>query len=184
MTIKTSGSISEFARKVRKCRQEKSPETIDNASIAYAAILLDELFGFAKDEKATEVLILSGRLFRNVYDQLVEQIRSLLDTKCKVKVIVVESGSSIESNAFFKAVRDHENGEVLCLGKNADLERHFVVVGDIAYRLETDDKESTANACFNDQSGVVQVLKEKFSELWKTKMEGSNANGSDHCSRA
>lgn len=172
--------VSEFARKVRKCRQERSPETIENASTAYASVLLEELFGFAQEIKAREVLILSGRLIADVYDKLVGRIKSLLDSGCQVRVIALSSEADMEQNEFYKAVRDYgrdrDRGEVACLDQDPRSENHFVVVGDSAYRLETSDSSSTAIASFNDRSGAIPVLKNKFEELWN-RARGKNASG-------
>ena len=150
------------------------PDIIENASTEYAAILLDNLFAYAKDEKVKDIRIVSGRLFRGVFDKLVDQVKAVLDAGCSVKVITLCPSSEVEKTPFYETVANHEHGDVASLGKDTNSEKHFIVVGDSSYRLETDDNVSSAIASFNDRNGAVPLLKKKFEELWQ---EGRGQNG-------
>lgn len=176
----TYKSLGEFQARVEFCRRHKLPDILVNASTDYAAVLLENLFAFAKDEHESEIRILSGCLFSVVYDKLVGKVTDALNAGCPVRVITLCPSAEVEHTPFYKAVRDHARGSVMSLGLDINSERHFITVGDSAYRLETDDRASTAIASFNDKNGVVPQLKSKFEGLWRQRGGTNGVSGSIH----
>ena len=173
----THVTLSDFQSKVEYSRKHKSSDILLNASTDYAAILLENLFEFAR-EAADEIQILSGSLFPNVYDKLVPHITNALNDGCSVRVIVLCDLAHVAQTQFYKSVKGHERGQVVTLGQEAGRHNHFVVVGNSAYRLETDDSASTAIASFKDSNGIVPQLKNKFEKLWgKTNGRSHDARG-------
>lgn len=153
-----------FEREVERCRKGKLRDVIENTSAEHAAILMKNLLIFSSDNN-TDVKIVSGSLHPKFYDALVYDIQSIMNKGQKVKIVILSDESSIRQNIFYNAVKRHDNGSVICLPDEKDIQ-HFILT-DNAYRVEVDDQLKKAYASFNDEDHVMTgILAAKFSDLW------------------
>lgn len=167
-------STDDFAVYVERCRKQRLPTVIENASIEHAAILIKNLLTAAGEDKS-EVSIVSGQLAEKFYGPLTKNIEAVMEAGCSVKVIALCEQDLVFGNPFFSAVNNHSLGKGLALpGANADAV-HFLVAGN-TYRVEVDDEAKKAYASFNDQDGVMtNILRETFTGLWKRALGGPDA---------
>ena len=153
--------MDSFEKLVKYCADNDSTRIIQNASMEHAKILLRQLL-LTASEKGETVRIVSGRLRRDFYNDLLAEAQKTLD---RVKVsIVVLSGDQLDGNRFFELVRGHHNGEVVVLEQEPERWTHFIVVGDKRYRVEEDDGKQTAHASFNNEI-IPQLLIDRFEYL-------------------
>ena len=99
-----------------------------------------------------DVRIVSGGLFDEFYRELIEDASSVLD-HVRVSIIVIsKTREELTGNGFFGLVDAHENGRVVFLPKGMADMNHFILVGNSRYRIEIDDSNTSAFACFNDEA--------------------------------
>lgn len=163
--MSTSPKIKDdFVELVEKSREKKSSQTIYNASIEHAEVLLKNLFKVAIDNKK-DVKIVSGNLNDDFYKKLVDDARKAFEKGCKVSLIVLNQKVDLKDNAFANAVKNNASGEVLQQTKSTTcFLPHFMLVGKDAFRIEKDHEQTKAIASFNDQE-IGTVLYESFEEL-------------------
>lgn len=131
---------------VKECYQKKLNQEIHNASKVNALLLFKTLFDQAiSDEK--DVKIISCRLLADFYNNLTDKLEALLEKGNTVTVIVEKDIDDKENNNFYKKCQKN-----LKIASNFDGLPNFIVVGDNAFRYETDKNSTKAIANFNDPS--------------------------------
>lgn len=157
----------DFFEFVEKKRKEKSTELIYNASIDHATVLMQQLFQVAIDEKK-DVKIISGDLKNEFYEKLIVDIDKVFDAGCKVSLIILNSNNNnLDNNAFANACKNNKNGMLKQQTNDQIVCPHFMLVGNEAFRLETDHEQSKATACFMNQE-IGSILDKSFDEVLKT----------------
>ncbi|VVH62146.1 hypothetical protein BSPWISOX_2041 [uncultured Gammaproteobacteria bacterium] len=143
---------------VKRCYQKNSDEEISNGSIKHAKILADYLFRYAK-EKNKDIKIVTGSLDGGFYNNFSDIVKEIL-TKNKVSII---SEKPYEDSSFSQEIKKSANGTIKIIGKDDKVTSlpHFILIGDCAYRLETDDRLKLATASFNRPS-IGQFLSDIF----------------------
>lgn len=138
-----------------------SSETISNGSLEHAKILAKYLFLYAK-EKGQDVRIITGVLDKDFYRIFSTTIKEILINN---KVSIISENNYCESE-FSNAVNNSDNGSIKVISKHDKIESlpHFILVGDCAYRLETDDNLKLAIASFN-RPGVGKFLLDIFNRI-------------------
>ena len=147
--------LDSFETMVREYAETESTRIIENASMAHALIIVRQLIQTAT-QHGEEIRIVSGRLMRDFYSQLVSVTRAALE-KVTVSVVVL-SKEELDGNKFYDLVTNSDRGEVVVLDSPPSSMSHFVVVGDRRYRVELDDGQKKALASFNDDV-IPQMLK-------------------------
>jgi hypothetical protein len=143
---------------VKRCYQKNSDEEISNGSIKHAKILADYLFRYAK-EKNKDIKIVTGSLDGGFYNNFSDIVKEIL-TKNKVSII---SEKPYEDSSFSQEIKKSANGTIKIISKDDKVTSlpHFILIGDCAYRLETDDRLKLATASFNRPS-IGQFLSDIF----------------------
>jgi len=158
--------MDDFRKLVKKHYRQNSSESISNGSIEHAKVLAKYLFRFANEENK-EVRITTGSLEKDFYENFTEIIQKILHNN---KVLII-SENTCDTSTFKEAVTASKNGSIQVFKpeKNAQIQSlpHFILVGDSAYRLETNDKLKIATASFNRPS-VGEFLKSIFQAIYKT----------------
>ncbi len=140
-----------FEEIVEYCSKENSKQVLTNASIAHAHILVARLIKDAAKHKE-DIRIVTGCLYKDFYNGLVDELDAALQNGCVINVVVLKkSPSELDGNNFVKKLGEYNNAELIFLDIGADDLPHFIVVGNKRYRLEMDDKQKKAIACFNDE---------------------------------
>ena len=150
-----------FEKLVKDCADSDSTRIIENASMDHAKVLLRQLLQTANDKKEP-VRIVSGRLRKEFYNELVDKARHVLN-ETTISVVVL-SDEQLQNNRFYDLVKHHSNGQVTLLSQDPNRWTHFIVVGDRRYRVEVDDGKHTAHASFNNEV-IPRLLHERFEEL-------------------
>jgi len=167
----------EFSKYVEKCRKHRLANIIENTSKDHAVILLRNLMGFAKDQK-TNIQMVSGRLSPEVYDDLINDAKLVLDSGCSIEILTLCTEEDLDGNNFSDFVRGHKAGSVTALGTPDKEIAHFFLTGN-AYRVEVDDTIKKAYASFNDKDGlIVGMLRKEFAELSTHGLGGERARDS------
>lgn len=157
----------DFESLVLKARMDESEDVIENASVDHAFVLFDNLISVAA-EKREPIKIVSGCLFQEFYNKLVEKVQSSMDSGSNVRILVAdckEGNKQKTGNKFWEAVDKHKNGEIHLLEEDFYDAPHFIVVGDKRFRIELDDKKRKAFASFNN-AVVARSLVNLHDRLW------------------
>lgn len=138
--------MSDFEKLVKKHYEKNSNEQISNGSMDHAKILAQYLFICAK-EKRRDIKIITGTLEKNFYEIFAEPIQDVL----KNNTVSIISEKPCENSSFKSAVENSNNGSIKVIKQsdNTTSLPHFILIGDSAYRLETDDNLKLATASFN-----------------------------------
>lgn len=149
-----------YRNAIKKAKELKIE--IKNPSIEHAGILIDELLEYAIEEKLA-VKLVSGCLQKDFYDCLVGKFEKALVAGCKIDTLI-ECGEEekIESKKLYELLQSSNNSTVNRLEKN-DAVMHFMLVGDAAYRAETDKEYKTAIGHFDNKT-IGDILLKKFDE--------------------
>lgn len=134
--------MNDFEKLVKKYYDNNSNEQISNGSMEHAKILVGYLFLYAK-EKSKNVKIITGTLEKDFYNLFTPSIKDILNNN---KVSIISENTCVDSD-FKRAIEDSSNGSIIENNKNSL--PHFILVGNAAYRLETDDNIKLAIASFN-----------------------------------
>lgn len=135
-----------YEKWVEECYQKKLNQEIHNASRDNALLLFKTLFDQAiRDGK--DVKIISCRLLADFYNDLTDRLETLLEKGNTVSVIVEKDINDKENNNFYKKCQEN-----LKIASNFAGLPNFIVVGDNAFRYETDKNSTKAIANFNDPS--------------------------------
>ena len=152
--------VETFEDYVKRCARDEEPDAISNASIRHAKIIVRELFKSAI-KNIEPVYIVSGKLDRDFYRDLVGKAQQVLE-QSRIEIIILDADENdMEGNELFELVSSHNNGTVIAHSGLTEHHAHFVLVGNRRYRVETDDGRKDAIACFNNPS-VGQVLTNAF----------------------
>lgn len=176
---RTDAVADQFARYVASCRRQRSPEIIRNLSSENARIIMANLIKLAISDKL-DVRLVTGILDKNTYNPLEPLFEKLLSSVNRVKIMILDSiNLDHEDNRVYDKVRTHPNGRVLCLNEARDSFPHFMVVGDVGYRIEFDDITKKASACFNDRDKLVvehytNLFRKKWNEAVQRGEHGDN----------
>lgn len=147
MSKKDEG-LSNFEKKVLDCHKNLKEDIIKNSSKEYALVLFKHLLQVAWEQKE-DVKIVSGKLEKDFYNKLVEDVTPLLDSaKIQVSVIVLEK-VNLEGNNFANAVRGKGDFRMNETEEKFKIP-HFILVGSKRFRIETDHDTARADASFND----------------------------------
>jgi hypothetical protein len=134
--------MNDFEKLVKKYYEDNSNEQISNGSMDHAKILVRYLFLRAKS-KGEDVKIITGTLEKDFYNLFTPSIKDILNNN---KVSIISENTCVDS-AFKQAILNSSNGSIR---ENSTVSLpHFILVGDGAYRLETDDNLKLATASFN-----------------------------------
>ncbi len=91
------------------------------------------------------IKIISNKLSARFYNQLTNKIKPVLKNKNTVEVIVESSIDDESNNNFYQQIKKHAK-----VASNFDGLPNFIVVGNSAFRYETDKNSTKAVANFND----------------------------------
>ncbi len=138
------GKEFDYKKWVGECYDKKLNQEIDNASRKHAFLLFEKLLDKAYRD-GEDVKIISNQLFADFYENLIDKVQKIIDNGNKVEIIVekeVENG-----NAFYAKFKQFIQNS----SSNFDGLPNFIVVGDHAFRYETDKNSIKAIANFNDK---------------------------------
>ena len=166
----------EFIKYVTECREKELPDITENVSLDHAGVLIKNLLIAARDDKQP-IEIISGEFLPSFYDPLLVELRAALDAGCKVRAISLSEPPQLATNRFFGEIETRGSAAVWDTN-NPYAAPHFIVVGDTAYHVESDDLMKTAMTCFNDVGGLVTgALHNRFNEVWgKAVARGATQN--------
>lgn len=152
--------MRDFENTVKK-HYPNSSESISNGSLEHAKILAKYLFRYAK-ENSQDIKIITGALEKDFYELFSTTINEILINN-QVSII---SENSYQKSKFADEINNSSNGSIKVIDKNDNIESlpHFILVGDCAYRLETDDNLKLATASFN-RPGVGKFLLDIFNRV-------------------
>ncbi len=138
---------------VNECYEGKKDQEIHNASEENALLLFSTLFDKAIRDKE-DVKIISNQLLRRFYDQLTTQLQKVLENGNTVSVIVEKEIDDQVHNTFYQLHNTfyQQSKENLKIASNFDELPNFIVVGNNAFRYETDKNSTKAIANFNHKS--------------------------------
>jgi hypothetical protein len=131
---------------VNNCYQNNKNQEIHNASEENALLLFNKLFDKAIRDKE-DVKIISHQLSARFYNQLTRKLQKVLENNKTVSIVVERSIDDKTNNTFYQ-----EAGKQVKVASNFEGLPNFIVVGDSAYRYETDKNSTKAVANFNDKS--------------------------------
>jgi len=131
---------------VKECYAGKKDQEIHNASEENALLLFKTLFDKAIRDKE-DVKIISHQLLSRFYNQLTDKFKKVLENGNNVNIIVESSVNNKSNNNFYQQAKKH-----IKIASNFKGLPNFIVVGDSAFRYETDKDSTKAVANFNDKS--------------------------------
>ena len=142
-----------YENKVEQARKTESDEILENLSITHAYVVVHNLFQMAA-EKGLDVKIVSGTLNAECYnEELTKLARKILDNGNNIEVLYTLQPKDSEGNLqkldksspFYKLISEKK-----CFLKHADEDaKHFIIVGDQAFRVETNTHIMKAYLSFN-----------------------------------
>jgi sugar-specific transcriptional regulator TrmB len=132
---------------VKECYEEKLDEEIHNASEANALLLFKTLFDKAIRDREN-IKIISRQLLARFYNQLTDRLQQVIDNGNTVSVIVEHDVDNREGNKFYQQL----NKTYVKTTSNFEELPNFIVVGNNAFRYETDKNSTKAVANFNNNS--------------------------------
>jgi len=127
------------------CYAKKLNQEIDNANQEHAFLLFEKLLDKADRDKE-DVKIISHQLFASFYERLIDKVQKIIDNENKVDIIIETKVEDDQNNAFYSKFKEF----ILKASPNFIELPNFIVVGDHAYRYETDKNSIKAIANFND----------------------------------
>jgi len=130
---------------VDDCYLNKKNQEIDNANKEHAFFLFERLLDKADRDKEN-VKIISHQLFDSFYKRLIDKVQKVIDNGNTVEIIVESTVENGDDNAFYAKFKQY----VLKASENFDGLPNFIVIGNEAYRYETDKDSIKAIANFND----------------------------------
>lgn len=139
---------------VEECYNKKLNQEIDNANKDHAFFLFETLLDKANRDKE-DVKIISHQLFADFYERLVDKVQTVIDNGNKVEIIVEKKVNN--DNVFYNKFKQF----IIEASGNFDELPNFIVVGNHAYRYETDKNSIKAVANFNDP-GMGEFIKDLF----------------------
>ena len=145
---------------VDDCYENKKNQEIHNASEENALLLFNRLFDKAIRDKE-DVRIISSILLARFYNELTNKLKKITESGNTVQVIVEEEVDDKGNNNFYKQSKSN-----LKIASNFEGLPNFIVVGDNAYRYETDKNSTKAVANFNNKN-MGEFIKNLFDKINK-----------------
>jgi sugar-specific transcriptional regulator TrmB len=136
-----------YEKWVKECYDEKLDEEIHNASEVNALLLFQTLFDKAIENREN-IKIISHQLLARFYNQLTDRLQQVIDNGNTVSVIVESAIDNKDENKFYQKL----DKQYLKITSNFKELPNFIVVGDNAFRYETDKNSTKAIANFNNKS--------------------------------
>lgn len=161
--------MEQYKAYVRKRAEEKSNTLIPNGGIQHAEVLIESLFGCAEDT----VSVFTGGLNSQVYatGAVLASVKRFLSVTSHHLNILIQEKEKVAKNNELITLCEKTEYKSQCTIKyvtnsdDADVDSHFVVADDFAYRLEPDRLRPTAVACFNGKD-ISSQLNTKFTEMF------------------
>jgi hypothetical protein len=157
-----SNEYNEYIALIDKCAENSENFTIPNSEKRHAAYLIKTLFKKAQ----STIRIFTGSLFEGVYGDksLQEEARKFLrrDANNSVNIVYQES-IDIDKSSFIQTIIQDEQkkGAIKIWRANEkfqDINNHFVVMDDTAFRFETDHANTKAIANFGDHENAIRLV--------------------------
>jgi hypothetical protein len=153
---------SEYFKLIDKCAETQETFTIPNSEPKHAIYLLKTLFKNAN----FAIRIFTGRLFEGVYgnEDLKEEARNFLRKDANNSVrIAYQEPLDITNCAFIQTILndEHRKGSLKVWNANEkfnDLNNHFAVMDERAFRFETDHTNTKAIANFGDPENAKRLV--------------------------
>lgn len=136
--------MKDYEKLVYKHFISSSSAEIDNGSIDHAKVVVEYLFRLA-GKKGLSVKIVTDCLEKEFYDAFAGPIKEILNTN-KVSII---SLNEPEEGSFKEIVSSSGNGSIKIANEEYEALPNFILIGDSAYRLETNHLFKKAKASFN-----------------------------------
>ena len=161
------------------CYKKNLNRVIPNSAISHATYLLYKLLKSVVKHKRNHVRIISGRLDKRVYNQLVEVLQECQNAGVKMEVVVLEGVDDPNGgNKFYTSLLGYDKArcyEPTNANKKAIAggTPHMLMVGNHGFRYETDTKTHRARANFHNPN-FVEMLNTYFDRLVDRLLE-SNA---------
>lgn len=153
----------EFTKLVERCAKNLENQVIYNASADHALVLFQKLLEVS-ERMGEAVKIFSGRFEAGIYDKLIPVINRVL-IKNSVRLISECPATELAGNIFVDTVRNNINGTVKSLPPHNNKFPHFILIGNLRYRFETDNGTKSATANFNDPL-TGSLIDKQFNSLW------------------
>ncbi len=170
---------TEYEDRNRKARLANSDEILENRSSAHAAVVIRELVIQATEMKMP-LRIVSGELFPDCYDKLVDQTRDYLESRPDENSVVSPDEANFPSirliitnwndvnaqeNKFYKLLQAYTNtsNPKVQIKTTSSNFPHFAVAGEHSYRYEMDHISMAAKLSYNHEK-VAKFLVAKFDE--------------------
>jgi sugar-specific transcriptional regulator TrmB len=134
-----------YEKWVKKCYDKELNQEIDNANREHALFLFESLLDKASRD-GEDVKIISHQLFASFYKKLITKVQKIIDNGNKVEIIVESDIENGDDNIFYSKFKKI----ILKASSSFDELPNFIVVGDNAYRYETNKDSIKAIANFND----------------------------------
>jgi sugar-specific transcriptional regulator TrmB len=150
-----------YEKWVKKCYNKKLDEEIHNASEANALLLFQTLFDKAIRDKKN-IKIISHQLLERFYNKLTDKLQQVIDNGNTVSVIVESAIDNKDKNKFYQKL----DKQYLKITSNFEELPNFIVVGDNAFRYETDKNSTKAIANFNN-SNMGSFIADLFDKINK-----------------
>ncbi len=174
----------EYYRNIDRCASESLNKKIMNGRPAHAVYLMTKMFSQAQNHVRLYTGTLADKLKENEAPISAYDSRELVDAAAfffkksgsLFEVIVQKETETIESRFFIMTLRQMKkdgkiSGDIKV--RNAPetltaIDNHFMVVDDMAYRLETDHDKTFAVANFNDKE-LASILAGFFDKYFMNK---------------
>lgn len=137
---------------IEKCYKKRLNQEIHNASEENALLLFTKLFDKAIEDEE-DVKIISRHLLARFYNQLTDKLQDISKNGNTVSVIVEQDIDDEQNNTFCRHLKTNPK-----IAKNFKKLPNFIVVGNNAFRYETDKNNTKAIANFNDASMGVFIV--------------------------
>lgn len=150
-------------KKLRKLKLE-----ISNPSIEHAGVLMEELLDYAIEEKMP-IKLVSGCLKGDFYQSLISKFKKALDKDIHIDVLVeCDEEKNIENKELLSLLKDNANSSITAIPKS-DKIINFLLIGNSAYRVETNKEYKTAKGHFDNKivGGFLEIEFEHYKKLKK-----------------
>lgn len=147
---------SDYYRRIDECAEKKANVFIENGLPAHALYLLQKMFSKAKDS----IRLFSGNLCLErdgvkIYSDpcLIKAAQDFLRRGGSLKIVIEKNiASNLAEHPLIAGIKEvgSPNVELRQLNPGYENCNHFIVMDDIAYRIEHDDEKTKAIANFGD----------------------------------
>lgn len=158
----------DYREEIREAIIAMDGRPVYNRSLEHAAIIIEEMFGLAKDE----VKLFTGRLNADVYGTppVIDRAKEfLVGSGHKVRILIEEQvdEGELRRHPFIRSMSRFDNLEIRRLRlEEYDPDFHMMLVDQRSYRFEPDKRQFEAVATFGDPA-TTKHLNGLFEQLWK-----------------